>query len=103
MIWIPTFKSTVFELLEAYKFQKCSSFISLLEKWHTKIDPDRLQNMPLPIFFRNTEPNTNKIPFYEAAFEYYTNINLAEFLAVSIGNGELSDNFITSLKKSRPF
>lgn len=100
MIWIPTFKETVFELLEAHHFEGCTAFAQLLDKWL----PPKLRTMPpLSVFFKNTEPTTNKIPFYKAAFEYLTNLNLAEFLAVSIGNGELSEDFVVSLNNARPF
>lgn len=104
MIWIPTFKETVFELLEAHLFEACTSFTQLLEKWHKDLHPSKLRATPsLSVFFKNTEPIINKMPFYKAAFECLTNIHLAEFLAVSIGNGELSEDFVVSLHNARPF
>lgn len=101
MIWIPTFKETVFELLEEYHFEKCASFIQLLDKW--KVSSKLQAQPPLSVFFKNTEPKSNKMPFYKAAFDNLTDINLAEFLAVSIGDGELSEDFIFSLENARPF
>ncbi len=95
---IMNFKSIVFELLENYGFEKCSTFPLLLQKWK-KYDVQR--TVPeLSIFLVRTEPNINKLPFYKAAFEHLDNIHLAEFLAESIAHGELSEEILISLENA---
>lgn len=99
MLWIPDFKRVVFELLESYHFEECSTFDELLQKWRINDDT----GMPtLAEFFSTTEPVVNKLPFYQAAFEYLTTVNLAEFLAESITNGDLSSDFVITLGNSIP-
>ena len=95
---VVNFKSLVFELLENYNFERCSTFPLLLQKWK-KYDVQK--TVPeLSIFLCRTEPNINKLPFYKAAFEHLDNIHLAEFLAESIAHGELSEEILISLENA---
>ncbi len=96
-MWIPDFKEVVFELLEAYKFEVCSAFPQLIQKWKKY---DAVRPVDLSAFLNRTEPKINKLPFYKAAFEYLDNLHLAEFLAEAIANGELDENFLTSLENA---
>lgn len=94
-LWLPDFKDTVFEILETFHFQECTTFTNLLKKWQKY---DHARGAPsLSAFFSMTEPKTNKLRFYEAAFDHLTLLNLVEFLAESISNGDLDEDFITSL------
>lgn len=96
-LWMPEFKDTVFELLEAYNFQECTTFTELLHKWQ-KYDHSR--GIPLSSFFNKTEPKINKLRFYEAAFDHLNLFNLVEFLSESIVNGDLDEEFIISLQNA---
>jgi hypothetical protein len=97
-LWLPDFKNTVFEILESFHFQECTTFTNLLKRWQTY---DHARSAPsLSAFFIMTEPKTNKLRFYEAAFDHLTLLNLVEFLAECISNGDLDEDFITSLKNA---
>jgi hypothetical protein len=90
------FKDIVFEILDSFQFEECSTFTELLQKWK-KYDYTK---GTLTGFFTSTEPKTNKLPFYKAAFDHLTRINLIEFLTDAISNDELSEEFILSLQNA---
>jgi len=97
-LWLPDFKDTVFDILESYHFQNCTTFTDLLKKWQKY---DHARGAPsLCAFFSMTEPKTNKLRFYEATFDHLTLLNLVEFLAECISNGDLDEDFITSLNNA---
>jgi len=92
---ISGFKDIVFEILEAYHFCECSTFTDLLKKW----DKYKDGMVTISPFFNMAEPvkRRKKLKYYIVVFDYLSRLNLIEFLAESIANGDLSEDFIYSL------